>query len=160
MIRPSLAAFLDPRAVAVVGASADPSKVGGSVLANLRAGGFAGRIVPVNCARDRVQGLVAVSSLRDAPGPIDLAVVAVPADAVRAVLEDCVATGVPGAVVISAGFREAGAAGVQREADLRAWLRDQPLRVVGPNCLGWIRPPRHLNLTFAPGMPRAGAIGF
>jgi acyl-CoA synthetase (NDP forming) len=77
----------------------------------------------------RVQGRVALRSLRDAPGPIDLAVVAVPADAVRAVLE------------------VSGVAGVQREADLRAWLRDQPRRVVGPNCLGWIRPPRHLNLT-------------
>jgi acetyltransferase len=67
---------------------------------------------------------------------------------------------VAGAVVISAGFREAGEEGRTREAELRAWLRDQPIRVLGPNCLGWIRPSRGLNLTFAPGMPEPGGIAF
>lgn len=160
MSRPALAAFFDPASVAVVGASSDPSKVGGSVLANLRAGGFAGRIVPVNAGRASVQGLPAIASVRDADAPVDLAVIAVPAAAVLSALKDCAARGVRGAVVISAGFREAGPEGRALEAELRAWLREEPLRVLGPNCLGWIRPSRRLNLTFAPGMPRAGPLGF
>jgi len=159
-VRRSLAALLAPRTVAIVGASADPAKVGGSVLANLRAAGFAGRVVPVNRSRTEVQGLPALPSLRDVARPIDVAVVAVPADDVLPALKDCVATGVEAAVVISAGFREAGAAGRARETELRAWLAGQPLRVVGPNTLGWIRPARRLNLSFAPGTPPAGPIGF
>jgi acetyltransferase len=155
----SLAAFFEARAVAVVGASDDPSKVGGSVLANLRAGGFAGRLVPVNASRATVQGMAAVPSVLEA-GAVDVAVVAVPAPAVLPVLRQCAAVGVRGAVVLSAGFREAGDTGVAREAELRAWLATAPLRVIGPNCLGWIRPSARLNLTFAPGMPRAGALGF
>jgi acetyltransferase len=158
--RPGLQPLLEPRAVAVVGASADPSKVGGSVLANLRAAGYGGRLVPVNRARTVVQGLPAAPSLLDVAEPIDVAVVTVPAPEVLAVLGQCVAVGIPAAVVISAGFQEAGDEGRAREAALRRWLADQPLRVIGPNCLGWIRPSRRLNLTFAPGMPAAGALGF
>lgn len=158
--RPGLAPFFEARSVAVVGASSDPSKIGGSVLANLRAAGFDGRIVPVNARHAVVQGLAAVPSLLDVADPIDLAVVAVPAAGVLPALQQCVARGVKGAVVISAGFRESGAEGRAREAEIRAWLRDAPLRVIGPNCLGWIRPSRRLNLTFAPGMPRTGPLGF
>jgi acetyltransferase len=158
--RPGLGPFFDAQAVAVIGASADPSKVGGSVLANLKAAGFPGRIVAVNANRSVVQGLPAVPSILDAAGPIDLAVVAVPAPAVLSTLKQCVTAGVAAAVVISAGFREAGDEGRARENELRAWLRSAPLRLIGPNCLGWIRPARRLNLTFAPGMPAAGPVGF
>jgi acetyltransferase len=156
----SLAAFFDPRSVAVIGASRDPSKVGGSVLANLRSAGFAGRVIPINAQAEVVQGLPAARSLLDVEGPVDLAVVAVPAPAVLPALKECAAKGVRGAVVITAGFRESDAEGRRREAELRDWLRDRPLRVLGPNCLGWIRPSKRLNLTFAPGMPPRGAIAF
>lgn len=155
----SLSVLFDAASVAVVGASNDPSKVGGSVLANLRAGGFAGRIVAVNRARDRVQGMPAVAAITTA-GPVDVAVIAVPADAVLPSLRECAATGVRAAVVLSAGFRESGEAGVARETALRSWLAAAPLRLIGPNCLGWIRPSRRLNLTFAQGMPQPGAVGF
>ncbi len=155
-----LAAFFDPRSVAVIGASRDPSKVGGSVLANLRSARFEGRVVPINAQAETVQGLPAARSLLEVDGPVDLAVVAIPAPAVLAALKECAAKGVKGAVVISAGFRETDEEGRRREAELRAWLRDRPLRVLGPNCLGWIRPSKRLNLTFAPGMPREGAIAF
>jgi acetyltransferase len=157
---PSLASFLNPGSVAVIGASRSPLKVGGSVVANLRSAGFTGRIIPVNSRAETVQGLPAVSNLRDVAGPIDLAVIAVPAPDVLAALEQCVAKGIGGAVIISAGFRETPGEGVRREAELRAWLRDHPIRVLGPNCLGWIRPSRRLNLTFAPGMPEPGGIAF
>jgi acetyltransferase len=156
----SLAPFLAPAAVAVIGASRDPFKVGGSVVANLRSAGFPGRIIPVNSRASTVQGLPAVRSVREIEGSVDLAVIAVPADQVLPVLEQCVAKGVGGAIVISAGFREMGGEGARREAALREWLRGQPLRLLGPNCLGWIRPTRRLNVTFAPGMPDPGAIAF
>ncbi len=156
----SLAPFLDPASVAVVGASRDPFKVGGSVVANLRSAGFRGRIIPVNSRADTVQGLPAVPSLLDVEGEVDLAVIAVPAASVLPVLKECVSKGIAGAVVISAGFRESGGDGVRREAELREWLRGQPIRVLGPNCLGWIRPARRLNVTFAPGMPEPGGIAF
>jgi acetyl coenzyme A synthetase (ADP forming)-like protein len=155
-----LRAFFEPRSVAVIGASRDPGKVGGSVLANLLAAGFPGRVIPVNPAADRVQGLPAVPSILAVTEPVDLAVIAVPAPTVLDVLKACAAQGVAGAVILSAGFREAGPAGQAREAELRAWLRDQRLRVLGPNCLGWIRPRQRLNATFAPGMPEPGGIAF
>ena len=156
----SLAPFLDPASVAVVGASRDPFKVGGSVVANLRSAGFRGRIIPVNSRADTVQGLPAVPSLLNIDGAVDLAVIAVPAASVLPVLKECVSKGIGGAVVISAGFRETGGDGVRREAELRDWMRGQPIRVLGPNCLGWIRPARRLNVTFAPGMPEPGGIAF
>jgi acetyltransferase len=155
-----LAAFFAPRSIAVVGASRNPSKVGGSVLANLRAAGFEGRLVPVNASATAVQGLPAAPSLLAVDGPIDLAVIAVPAPAVLAALQACVAKGIPGAVVITAGFRETGEAGRAREDELRAWRAGQPLRIMGPNCLGWIRPSRRVNATFAAGMPLPGGIAF
>jgi acetyltransferase len=152
--------LLAPQTVAVIGASRNPLKVGGSVMANLRAGRFCGRIVPVNARADSVQGFSAVKSVLDIEGPVDLAVVAIPAEGVLPALRECVAKGVKAAVVISAGFRETGRDGARREARLREWLRDQPLRVLGPNCLGWIRPASQLNVTFAPGMPERGGIAF
>jgi acetyl coenzyme A synthetase (ADP forming)-like protein len=155
-----LAPFLDPASVAVIGASRDPFKVGGSVVANLRSAGFRGRIVPVNARADSVQGLPAVRSLLDVEGSVDLAVIAVPAPDVLPALKQCATKKVGGAVVISAGFRETGGEGLRREAELREWLREQPIRVLGPNCLGWIRPARRLNVTFAPGMPEPGGIAF
>ena len=102
----ALAAFFAPRSVAVIGASRDPSKVGGSVLANLLAAGFEGRVVPINSRADTVQGLPAVASILAVDGPVDLAVIAVPAPAVLPALRECAEKGVGGAVVLSAGFRE------------------------------------------------------
>jgi len=160
VIPPALTPLFRPRSVAVIGASRNPAKVGGSVVTNLRAAGFAGRVIPVNAGADEVQGLPAVRSVLNVDGPVDLAVIAVPAPEVLPVLKECAAKGVGVAIVISAGFRETDAAGRDREAELRAWLSSHPLRVLGPNCLGWIRPSARLNVTFAPGMPLPGGIAF
>ena len=160
MTRPSLAPFFDPHSIAVIGASRDPSKVGGSVLANLRSAGFLGRIIPINASSAIVQGLEAYPSLLEVEEEVDLAVITVPAEGVLPALRDSVRKGVRGAVVISAGFRESADEGRRREAELREWLVGQPIRLLGPNCLGWIRPSRRLNVTFAPGMPEPGGIAF
>src|SRR5262245_59408992 len=113
----SLAPFFAPRKVAVIGASRDPSKVGGSVLANLRAAGFAGGVIAVNRCAGTVQGLPAVASVLALEESVDLAVIALPPVQVLPTLKECVAKGVRGAVVISAGFREIGGEGRTREAE-------------------------------------------
>src|SRR4030095_4472736 len=100
MTRPCLAPFCEARSVAVIGASSDPSKVGGSVLANLRAGGYAGRIIAVNATRAVGRGVRGVPWVLDVAEPIDLAVVAVPAPAVLDALKQCVTRRIPAAVVI------------------------------------------------------------
>ena len=156
-----LAAFFEPRSVAVVGASRDPGKVGGSVVANLRAAGFEGRVWPVNPGADVVQGLPAVASVLAIDGPIDLAVIAVPAPAVLPALKECVAKGVRGRGGDLRRVPRGGGGGPgARGRAARMAPRGQPIRVLGPNCLGWIRPSRRLNATFAPGMPPAGGIAF
>lgn len=101
MTAPPLAPFFAPRSIAVIGASRDPSKVGGSVLANLRSAGFEGRVIPVNTRADTVQGLAAVPSLLAVDGPVDLAVITVPAPAVLPALKDCVSKGVGGEPPVS-----------------------------------------------------------
>ena len=130
------------------------------MLANLRSAGFSGRVIPINAFSPVVQGLEACPSLLEVEGAVDLAVITVPAGGVLSALKDCVRKGVRGAVVISAGFRESTDEGRRRESELREWLVGQPIRLLGPNCLGWIRPSRRLNVTFAPGMPEPGGIAF
>jgi acetyltransferase len=107
-----------------------------------------------------VQGIPAAPSVLAIDGPIDVAVIAVRADDVMPALKECAAKGVGAAVILSAGFREAGPDGAAREAELRAWLAGQTIRVVGPNTLGWIRPAQRANLSFAAGSPTPGPIGF
>src|SRR5262249_28138189 len=115
---------------------------------------------PGERARRHGPGPAPAPSLRAVAEPVDLVVIAVPAADVLPALKECADVGIGGAVIISAGFREAGPEGQAREAELRAWLPGQRLRLLGPNCLGWIRPSRRLNVTFAPGMPAPGGIAF
>jgi acetyl coenzyme A synthetase (ADP forming)-like protein len=155
-------AFLEPRSIAVIGASRRPARVGGAVLRNLLASGFAGSIHPVNPAAKEVQGLAAVASVSAIASAVDLAVIAVPAAEVLAVARECAAAGAPALVVLSAGFAEAGPEGVRRERELLDICRETGMRLVGPNCLGVLNtdPAHNLNATFAPSAPPAGDIGF
>lgn len=137
----ALKQFFSPRSVAVVGASNAPSKVGHAVVSNLVEHGFAGQIYPVNPrakADTLISGRRAYPSLAAVPGAVELAVIAVPARAVAGVLEDAGEKGVKGAIVISSGFREASAAGVQVEQQLLAIAAKHGIRLLGPNCLGVI----------------------
>ncbi len=152
--------FFHPRSVAVIGASRDPEKLGYSVLANLKEGGFTGQLYPVNPKADQILGLTAYPSILDIPAPVDLAVIVIPYPFVPAVLEQCGEKGVPSVVVISAGFREAGREGLERERELIETARKYDLRLIGPNCLGVIDTATPLNATFAAGMPPSGPIAF
>lgn len=155
-----LEAFFRPSSVAVIGASRDPAKLGYAVLANLKNAGFPGPIYPVNPKAGEILGLRAYPTVEDIPDPVDLAVVVIPYPRVPAVLEQCGRKGVPAVVVISAGFREAGREGLERERELIAIAKRYGIRLIGPNCLGVIDTGTPLNATFAAGMPPAGPMAF
>lgn len=155
-----LEAFFAPAGVAVIGASRDPAKVGGAVVANLIDGGYEGGIYPVNPHATEILGLPAFSRIADVPDPVDLAVIVVPAAAAVDAVNQCAARGVTSAIVISAGFRESGPAGAAIERDLLAAARAGGVRILGPNCLGLIATRAGLNASFAPIMPSPGSISF
>ncbi len=164
-----LEAFFSPRGVAVIGASRKEGKVGHTVLkslidggANRREGlkGYGGSIYAVNPKDKKILGVTCYSSVRDVPGPVDLAVFCVPSKAVPKVMEECAAKGVKAALIITAGFGEAGKAGKKLKRDFMATARASGIRVIGPNCLGLLRPPNDLNASFAPTLPYAGPVAF
>ncbi|GAA2049985.1 bifunctional GNAT family N-acetyltransferase/acetate--CoA ligase family protein [Williamsia deligens] len=158
----SVANLLRPDSVAIIGASTDPRKVGNALLANVIAGGFVGPVYPVNAEARAVRGIRSYPSVRDIPDPVDLAIVAVPADTVGDVLQDCLAKGVKTMVVVSAGFAEAGPAGEITQRTLVHEIRAHGMRLVGPNALGVINtdPAVALNATLAPRVPGRGRVGF
>jgi acetyltransferase len=156
-----LDAIFLPRSVAMIGATETIGSVGQAIMRNLTLGSFRGRVVPVNPKRATVMGLPAVPRVRDIEdGPIDLAVIAVPAVAVPQVLEECADAGIRGVVIISAGFKETGPAGVAAEARVLSTARRAGMRIVGPNCLGVMNPHVGLNATFAASAARPGNVAF
>jgi acyl-CoA synthetase (NDP forming) len=134
---PSLySALFQPRAVGLIGASADPAKNNSRAQRLLQKAGYAGRIIPVNPGRAEIMGLPTVARLQDAPGPIDHAFIMVPAAAVPAAIADCVAAGVQAATIFTAGFAEVSDEGKQQQEQIAAAARAGGLRLLGPNCLG------------------------
>ena len=155
-----LDAIFAPRSVAVVGATDKPGSVGRTILWNLIGSPFGGTVFPVNPKRSSVLGIRAYPSLAAVPDPVDLAVIVTPAPGVPGIIGECADAGVKGAIVISAGFKEAGAAGAALEQQIIAEARRGSMRIVGPNCLGVMSPVTGLNATFAAGMARSGNVGF
>jgi acetyltransferase len=158
----TLDAILRPRSVAVIGASRNPRTIGSQIVANLVNDGFTGPVYPVNPSARAIHALPAWPSVAALPEPPDLAVIVVPKEAVQQVAEECVAKGVKGLVVISAGFREVGGDGVERERRLTELVRGSGTRMVGPNCLGVLNtePAFACNATFARVMPPPGRAAF
>ena len=132
----SMKAFFQPASVAVIGANRSRGKIGSEILHNLIASGFTGAIIPVHPSAEEIEGLRAWPRVSDIPQAVDLAVVAVPAAHVLAAVDDCLAKGVRGICVISAGFGESGPEGREREAALLAKIRSAGCRLIGPNCMG------------------------
>src|SRR3984893_11540795 len=154
--RPVLRAMLNPKSVALIGATEATSSVGRTLMENLRS--FGGSLFPVNLKRTNVLGIKAFPRITDVPGPVDLAVIATPAIAVPEVVSECAEAGVKGAVIISAGFRECGTVGVQLEEAIFACRGG--MRLMGPNCLGVMIPGQGLNATFAKTMALPGNVAF
>ncbi len=159
-IAASILPIFFPRAIAVVGASRDDASIGGRLLRNLMAAGFGGTVYPINPKAKHVQGLTAYPTIGDVPGPVDLAIIAVPARYVLDVARQCGEQRVRGLVVISAGFSEVGGEGEAREQELLNVVRNAGMRMVGPNCMGVLNtdPAVSLNATFAPRFPPRGNI--
>ena len=150
---------LAPRSVAVIGASARPHAVGHLLLANMRAAGFVGPLMPVNPNETVIDGLPAYASVADLPEPPDLAVIATPPDTVPALIAALALRGCAGAVVITAGFGEGGAAlGLARRQAMLDAARPALLRIIGPNCLGLVVPGAGVNASFGPVPARDGGI--
>ncbi len=158
--RASLDAMFQPGSVAVIGATERPGTVGRTVLENLLHPSFQGKVYAVNSRHAEICGLKAYAGIGAIPGKVDLAVVATPAPTVPGIIGECVDAGVKAAVVISAGFRERGAEGVELERQIQEQLRRGNMHVVGPNCLGIMNPSVGLNATFAKGAPQAGNVAF
>ena len=153
--------LFNPRTVAVVGATPKEGKVGNTILKNLLASGTGLlSIYAVNPRYDRIQGLKCYPSLSEIQGDIDLAVIAIPAEGVPNVLEQCAERGVENVVVISAGFKEVGREGAVLESELVKIAKEHKLNIVGPNCLGIINTHANLNATFGKTVPDKGSIAF
>ncbi len=153
-----LTRILAPESVAVFGASDRPGSLGQVVFAKLRDSGFRGPLLPVNPRHRTVQGQPALKNLAEADGPIDVAVIATPAATVPDIVRQCVRHGVRGAIVLSAGFGELGEDGHKRERELVRRAAAGGLRLIGPNCLGVIRPSAGFNATFSRNSALPGEI--
>jgi acyl-CoA synthetase (NDP forming) len=148
----SLDAFFQPRSIAVVGASADASSISGRPLRLLRQRGYRGAIYPVNPRHAELEGLRCYPRISDPPGPVDLAVVVVPARRVSGVVRECAAAGVRYAMVLSSGFDEAGPEGRALQAELSAAVAGSSLRICGPNCEGFYNAHTGLAVGFSPAL--------
>src|SRR6201987_2764103 len=155
-----LDAIFAPHSVAVIGATDRAGSVGRAVLWSLVSSPFGGTVYPVSEKRSSVLGIKAYKSVRDLPETADLAVVITPAISVPAIISECVETGVRGAIVISAGFKENGEQGKELERQILERIQGTGLRLIGPNCLGVMNPISGLNATFASNIARPGNVGF
>ena len=158
----SIQNFFNARSVAVIGASRRQDTIGQTLVRNLVLGDYQGRVYVVNPAAKSVAGLPAYPSVSDIPDEVDIAIVAVPSEAVPDVVLDCANKGVHGLVVVSSGFAETGDEGRQRQRRLVGLARSYGLRLIGPNCLGIINTAAEysLNASLAPTMPPRGRAGF
>ena len=151
-----------PRSVAIIGASSDPTRIGGRPVRFTKYG-FKGAIVPINPNQKEIQGLTAYASIKDAPGEIDQAIIAVPAEAAMQAIDDCIVKGVKAAVMFSSGFAETGAAGRAMQIELARRCTAGGMKLVGPNSLGMLNTRIGLYLTFSsyfdPLWPRIGPVG-
>lgn len=155
-----LSFFFNPKSVAVIGASANAEKLGHSVLKNLIECGYTkvGKVYPINPTTKEILGIPAFQSVRDVPAPIEMAVIVIPHPYVPEALKTCGEKGIKGVVIISAGFREAGLEGVEREREIVRIAEEYGIRIIGPNVLGLLDTFTPINASFAADSPPQGPI--
>ncbi|HIG98483.1 TPA: hypothetical protein HA231_03610 [Candidatus Woesearchaeota archaeon] len=161
--------FFSPSSIAVIGASRAPDSVGQSIMRNLTVGcvhrceycrPFLGKIFPVNPFTTEVLGINAYPSVLKVPEPVDLAIIAVPHDTVPGVVDECIRKKVKAVIIVSAGFGEFNDNGRRLQLKIAGKLEKARIPLLGPNCLGLIRPSQSLNASFAPSMPPKGGVAF
>ena len=157
-----LDAIFAPETIAVIGASTQKGKVGHDIFANILSGGFTGTLFPVNPKAKSVLSVKCYTSIANIPDPIDLGMIILPPRAALNAVKDCIAKGVKGIVIVSAGFKEVGGEGAQIEKKIKTLCANASVRLVGPNCLGVINPsPKvSLNASFSARMPAPGNVSF
>ncbi|GAB4505411.1 MAG: bifunctional acetate--CoA ligase family protein/GNAT family N-acetyltransferase [Anaerolineales bacterium] len=156
----SLQPIFAPKSVAVIGATEKQGSVGRTVIWNLISSPFGGTVYPVNPKHENILGIKAYPNIAALPEQIDLAVIVTPAPTVPDIIAECVESGVQGAIVISAGFKEVGPEGAKLEEEILEHARRGKMRVIGPNCLGVMNPLTGLNATFATAPARPGNVAF
>lgn len=160
MITKKLTKLFNPENVAVIGASSKEGSVGYSLMKNLIGSGFSGTVFPINPKRSNILGVKAYKNLSSISEKIDLAIITTPAKTVPAIVEDCGKAGVSGIVLISAGFAEIGEEGKKLTKEILKTIKKYNIRLIGPNCLGFIKPSINLNASFANKMALPGKIAF
>ncbi|MDQ2691893.1 MAG: CoA-binding protein, partial [Chloroflexota bacterium] len=158
--RQPLDAIFAPKSVAVIGATETPGSVGRTIVWNLLSSTFGGTIYPVNPKRPSILGIKAYPNLSAVPELVELIVVVTPAPTVPDIIKEAVDLGIKSAIIISAGFKETGPAGVELERQILEHARRGNMRIIGPNCLGVMNPISGLNATFATAIARPGSVGF
>jgi len=156
----NLEKIFNPKTIAVVGASDNEKTVGHALINNLLNSDFSGTVYPVNIKRKSVHSVKAYNKVSEIPDKIDLVLIATPALTVPEIVADCGQAGVAGCLIISAGFKEIGRVGEQRAQTVLSLAKKYRLRLIGPNCLGFIRPQLHLNASFAGRMALPGKLAF
>jgi acetyltransferase len=149
-----------PKSVAIVGASDEEGSVGYALVQNLTEHDYKGEVFLVNIRKKEILGRKAYAKLEDIPGEVDLAIIATPAKTVPGIVEDCGKSGIKGVIIVSAGFKEVGQEGRLLEEEIKKLRGKYDLRIIGPNCLGIIRPDVGLNATFLDKYPKSGKISF
>jgi len=152
--------IFNPKTIAVIGASDTEGSVGNALMRNLIGNNYKGIIYPVNLKRESVRSIKAYPSISDIPDKIDVAIIATPASTVLNIVDECGQAGVTGIVIISAGFSEMGDSGKKNSQEILDLARRYNMRLIGPNCLGFIRPSINLNASFANKMALPGQIAF
>ncbi|MDQ1279227.1 MAG: acetyltransferase [Thermoproteota archaeon] len=160
MVTLNLDKIFNPKSIALIGASDEEGSVGYLLMRNLTKSGYNGKVFPVNIRKAEILGIKAYSNVGVIPDAVDLAIIATPAKTVPDVLEQCGKKGILGVIIISSGFKEAGQEGKALEEKITSIAKSYGIRIVGPNCLGVIRPSINLNATFVNKMPISGNIAF
>jgi acetyltransferase len=152
--------IFNPKSIAIIGASDEPGSVGYALMKNFLDLNFEGKVYPVNVRKKEILGQKAYSNVEQIIDPVDLAIIATPSQTVPEVLDQCGKAGIRGVIIISAGFKEIGPEGQALEKRIAETSKKYGIRIVGPNCLGVIRPGIFLNATFMNKMPKPGKIAF
>ncbi len=152
--------LFNPKTVAIIGATNEKGRVGHDIMRNIIGSGFEGTIYPINPKRRSILSVRAYPSISSTPDKIDLAIIATPAKTVPKIVEDCGKAGVTGIVIISSGFDEIGKEGKVMSNNILKTAEEYGMRIIGPNCLGFIKPSINLNASFANKMALHGKIAF